>query len=369
MYNYELMQSLGDSLLNPDAFGRYVATHDIEGLRVTVIDTAGRVRMDSRRADVSGMSNHLNREEIRKALKQGNGYDIKRNSETLNTTYFYSATYFPDRQLLVRTAVPYDTKLAHSLEADNRYILYVVGITLLLGLVLFRNTARVGRHIRYLRNFAMKAERGESPDEELQTALPNDELGEISRTITVLYWKLKHSEEDKVRLKRQLTQNVAHELKTPARAYKDTWRPSCKTRDMAEDKRNYFLQRCYAQSCRMSNLLNDMSTLARLDDARSYRMDEVVNLREVADKVVDDFCFQLEEKQLKATVDIPADAVVTGNASMVDGIFRNIVGNALMYAAGADGAAGDVHGGGRLLPPAGVGQRAGRGARAPAAPV
>ena len=116
----------------------------------------------------------------------------------------------------MRTAVPYSAELTQSLRADNTYIYFSIALTLLLGSVLYISTRRISRHIGYLREFAIKAENGEPLDHELERHLPDDELGDISHTIIMLYWKLRHAEEDKARLKRQLTQNAAHELKTPA---------------------------------------------------------------------------------------------------------------------------------------------------------
>ena len=214
MYNYEMMQSLGhDSLLSERAFRDYVEKHDVEGLRVTVIDKAGRVLLDSHTSNVDSLGNHLRRMEIRDALLRGNGYDIKRMSESTHDTYFYSATRFDD--VVIRAAVPYSAEISRSLQADNTYIYFSVFLTLLLGLILYLNTKRISRHIGYLREFAVKAEKGEELDHELERRLPDDELGDISHTIIQLYWKLRHSEEEKLLIKRQLTQNAAHELKIP----------------------------------------------------------------------------------------------------------------------------------------------------------
>ena len=91
-------------------------------------------------------------------------------------------------------------------------------------------------------------------------------MGDISHTIIMLYWKLRHAEEDKARLKRQLTQNAAHELKTPTMSIHGYLESVLDNPDMPEDKRKHFLERCYAQSKRMNKLLLDMSALTRLDE-------------------------------------------------------------------------------------------------------
>ncbi len=336
MYNYELMQSLDTAVYNPAEFATYMNTHPIEGLRVTVVDVTGRVVADSRQYDVGKMGNHLDRTEIRKALKEGNGYDIKRSSETLSEDYFYSATFFRDEGIIVRAAVPYNARLAHSLEADNRYLYYVALITLMLGLVLYRNTHRIGEHIRCLRNFAVKAERGEPLDKELQMKLPDDELGEISHIIIVLYWKLKHSEEDKVRLKRQLTQNAAHELKTPAAGIQGFLETIINNPDMPEEKRRHFLERCYAQSVRMSNLLLDMAALTKLDEESRFRKTDDVDVRSVLFSVLDDFCLDWQNKGVEVVTSLPTVVKVKGDASQIDSVFRNLFDNVVAYAAGAD---------------------------------
>ena len=171
MYNYEMVQTLGeDSLTSIRLFRDYVARHSMEGLRVSIIDKNGRVVLDSYEPQVDSLGNHLQRTEIQQALHDGNGYDIKRLSQSTHETYFYSATRFGN--VIVRTAVPYSAELTKSLQADNTYIYFAVALTLLLGIVLYLSTRRISRHIGYLREFAVKAEEGEELDHELERRLP-----------------------------------------------------------------------------------------------------------------------------------------------------------------------------------------------------
>ena len=87
MYNYEMVQTLGeDSLTNPSLFRNYVERHNVEGLRVSIIDKEGRVVLDSYDANVDSLGNHLERTEIQQALHNGNGYDIKRLSQSTHET-------------------------------------------------------------------------------------------------------------------------------------------------------------------------------------------------------------------------------------------------------------------------------------------
>ena len=339
MYNYEMVQTLGeDSLTNSLLFRDYVARHQMEGLRVSVIDLKGRVILDSYDTNVDSLGNHLQRTEIEQALHVGNGYDIKRMSQSTHETYFYSATRFGD--VIVRAAVPYSTELTRSLQADNTYIYFAGVLTLLLGIVLYYITHRISRHIGHLHEFAVKAEEGEELDHELERRLPDDELGDISHTIIMLYWKLRHSEEDKLRIKRQLTQNAAHELKTPAASIRWYLESILDNPDMEEDKKRHFLERCHVQSERMSKLLLDMSALAKLDElddnkATIRQAYHQVDVLQVIQNVLDDTSLLLQDRGIEPSLQVPQHVEVLGDQSLIYSIFRNLIDNAIAYAIGA----------------------------------
>lgn len=339
MYNYEMVQTVGkDSMSSSRLFRDYVLHHQMEGLRVSVIDKEGRVIFDSYDTDVEALGNHLQRTEIQQALREGSGYDIKRMSQSTHETYFYSATRFGD--VIVRAAVPYSAELTRSLQADNTYIYFSGVLTLLLGIVLYYITHRISRHIGYLREFAMKAEEGEELDHELERRLPDDELGDISHTIIMLYWKLRHSEEEKVRIKRQLTQNAAHELKTPAASIHGYLESIIDNPDMPEDKKKHFLERCYAQSERMNKLLLDMSALTKLDEIDDNRSEaqkdyRPVDVLQIIQSVLDDTALQLQEKGIAPSLQLPQHIEVLGDQSLIYSIFRNLIDNAIAYATGA----------------------------------
>lgn len=344
MYNYEMIQTLGvEGVKRRSDFKDYVDKHSMEGLRVTIIDRDGRVLMDSREENTAELGNHLQREEIRQASLTGNGYDIKRTSMSTHETYFYSATRFGD--VYVRAAVPYSAELTRSLQADNSYIYFAICLTLLLGIALFWNTRRIGRHISYLREFAVKAEHGEELDHELERRLPDDELGDISHTIIQLYWQLRHAEEDKNRIKRQLTQNAAHELKTPAASIHGFLESILDNPDMPEDKKRHFLERCYAQSERMNKLLLDMSALTKLEDHTSPAVSPTrttqLEVVEIIDNVLDDTALQLQARGIEVVRQLPPRIMITSTLGEAEGtsaiysIFRNLVDNAIAYATGA----------------------------------
>lgn len=344
MYNYEMVQTLGeDSLISRTLFYDYVGRHNVEGLRVSVITKSGRVLLDSHNTDVGSLGNHLQRTEIQQALRDGNGYDIKRTSQSTHETYFYSATRFEN--VIVRAAVPYSAELTRSLRADNTYIFFSLALTILLGIALYWSTRRIGRHIGYLREFAMKAEEGEELDHELERRLPDDELGDISHTIIQLYWKQRRSEDDKQRIKRQLTQNAAHELKTPAASIHGYLESILDNPDMAADKRQHFLERCYAQSERMNKLLLDMSMLTKLENANLNADEEqknaTIDVSAIIRAVLDDTALLLSEKSIAVHIDMPQSVAVISplgeseGASSIYSIFRNLVDNALTYATGA----------------------------------
>ena len=336
MFNYEMMQTLGrDSVVSHQTFYQYVQRQNIEGLRVSIINTDGTVLLDSYEPQTAAFENHLQRKEIKQAMAKGNGYDIKRASQSSPQTYFYSATLFDD--IIIRTAVPYSSELSRMLKADNTYLYFTFLLTILLGVVLYYNTKRIARHIGYLHEFAVKAEEGQELDHELERKLPDDELGDISHTIIMLYWKLRHSEEDKIRLKRQLTQNAAHELKTPAASIHGYLESILENPDMPPEKRQHFIERCYAQSERMNKLLLDMAVLTKLDEAENTEeWNQQTDLAEIIRTVLDDTALQISQKGIDVQTSLPDNLFIIGNKSMLYSIFRNLVDNVIAYAYNAN---------------------------------
>lgn len=343
MYNYEMVQTIGeDSLVSQRCFNDYVDRHNVAGLRVSVIGKDGRVILDSYDTDLDSLGNHLWRKEIQQALREGSGYDIKRTSQSTHETYFYSATRLGN--VVLRAAVPYSVELTRSLQADNTYVYFSIAITLLLGTILYLITHRISRHIGYLREFAIKAEAGKELDHELERRLPDDELGDISHTIIQLYWKLRHSEEETVRIKRQLTQNAAHELKTPSASIHGYLESILDNPDMSQEKRTHFIERCYAQSERMNRLLLDMSVLTKLDEfpQMTQKAESVeVDVKAIIHNVLADTSLELQNKAISVETNIPSNVSIisplgeTEGASCVYSIFRNLVDNVIAYAIGA----------------------------------
>lgn len=314
------------------ALDRYVQSHYIPHLRVTLISLSGKVMYDSELKDYSHVTNHASRPEIVSALRNGAGSTVERNSKTLKGDFFYSATCFPKDSLIIRSALPYTSDLSKSLKADQHYIWFAVATMLLLTIILYRFTRRLGDNIQRLRTFASRADHGESLDTEDLVGFPSDELGEIAERIIKIYKRLQTTRQEQDILKRQLTQNIAHELKTPVASIQGYLETILDNPNINDSMREQFLKRCYAQSQRLTSLLQDISTLNRMDDAPDMIGTEDVNISEIVANIQKEIALQLQQKQMSFVNKLPNDVMVKGSPSLIYSVFRNLTDNAIAYA-------------------------------------
>lgn len=152
------------------------------------------------------------------------------------------------------------------------------------------------------------------------------EKGKVS-----MYDKLRDSEEDKARLKRQLTQNVAHELKTPVSSIQGYLETIVSNPDIDAQTKEQFIQRCYAQSRRLSSLLADISTLNKLDDAPQGYEFEAVNIPDLLQAIRRDVSMQMEANHVTFRSLVEPGVEVNGNPSLLYSIFRNLTDNSIAY--------------------------------------
>lgn len=323
----ELIGNHSDSTID-----QYVNHHHIHGLRVTLIKRDGRVVYDNMFKDYGKMDNHRNREEVREAFADGSGYDFSRESSSLKQDYFYSATYVPEFNLVVRSALPYDNSLAQMLKADQHYLWFSLVAMLILVFILYRFVSRLGDNITKLRLFASRADHNESLDTEDLVGFPGDELGEIAERIIKIYKRLQKTKEEQNVLKRQLTQNIAHELKTPVASIQGYLETVIENPNISEDMKQQFLRRCYAQSQRLASLLHDISTLNRLDDAPEMVDFETVDISNMVATIVQDTSLQMAERKMTFDNRLPQNLTVRGNKSLLYSVFRNLTDNAIAYA-------------------------------------
>lgn len=446
-YNNDMKDYLSQQdTLYTHLVNEYVQTHKLEQLRVTLINPEGDVLFDNTKETTSSFKNHLDRKEVKQALKEGSGYAISRLSESVGKEFFYSAQYYPDLQLIIRSALPYTVDLVDSLQADSHYIWFAGIVSLVLIGIFYSFTHKLGMSITQLKDFAMKADQNMPID--TWNSFPKNELGEISQHIIQIYHRLHRTKEalyiereklithlqisheglgvftgekkeilvnilfkqyinfisdknlgnmeeifsipelapitkfiannqgkpnssgekskqfelekggrifdiecimfqdgsfeisindvtqemEQARLKKQLTQNIAHELKTPVSSIQGYLETIVNNPELPREKIDTFLARSYAQSNRLTHLLRDISTLTRLEEAPNMTDKEPINLSQLIQNMLNEVALQLEEKQITVRNLLPDELIIQGNQSMIYSIFRNLTDNAIAYA-------------------------------------
>lgn len=315
----------------------------LKAVRISVVDTQGKVIYDNTLDTLPG-TNHLSRAEIAQAISSGQGYALRRHSESTGKTYFYSATRAGN--YVVRSAVPYSLSLHKLLSADYAFIWFMLWVTIMMCAIGYLITRRLGRNVEKLSAFAAKAERGERIYDE--DSFPHDELGDISSHIVRLYARLQqataerdrqydiamHEQQEKIRIKRTLTNNINHELKTPVASIKACLETLIAHPDMSLAKREEFINRCYAANERLSRLLADVSVITRMEEGSDMIVREPVALDAIVSEACADYALLAEEKGMEIINGIDYSVPVAGNASLLGSLFRNLIDNALAYSGG-----------------------------------
>lgn len=379
---------------------RYVSHYDKRGLRVTLIDaSSGDLLFDSSMPADAVAGNHADRPEIRQALTEGHGYDVRRLSSLMNEEYFYVATYHPEFPFIVRSSLPY--KLAMDRDRSGDIILMIVAgaiIALVLFLIyrIFKMargaefaTQKLLQHLRTAQEgvaiFDSKRRLvfanslfGEYADfissknlANVEDILCQPELARIKRFVenegyynnsvqeTLVSYNIEKSgrvfavrgvlfrdkglevsinditaAEEQTRIKRQLTQNIAHEFKTPVcgiQGYLETILQNYPD-NMSEDQMLHFLERCYSQSNRLNTLVQDISQLNEMTGTAQRVNKEPVDLPKLVANIIQETGDKLAASEMSVENNLPDNLVINADSSMLYSIFRNLIDNAIAYA-------------------------------------
>ncbi|MDR1610275.1 MAG: two-component sensor histidine kinase [Candidatus Symbiothrix sp.] len=132
-------------------------------------------------------------------------------------------------------------------------------------------------------------------------------------------------------LKRELTGNIAHELRTPVtgiRGYLETILDN----KLDRKKEHEFVAKAYEQIITLSELIRDMTLLSKISESPgSFQFKNIV-LQGVIDKVKSDLDEALQAKNIIIHSTIPCDLSILGNESLLYSVFRNLIDNVINHA-------------------------------------
>ena len=290
-YNRHLLVAVEDG----ESYEEYIASHEkpFDDLRITLMTIQGAVVYDNT-IEANSLDNHVKRPEIKDALENGSGYHIGRQSASDGREYFYSATC--GERVIVRTAIPYSSTLNDLLSADWSFLITMISITLAMSVVAYFTTRKLGKDIERVNRY--------------------------------------EAEREKNRLKRQLTNNINHELKTPVASIQVCLETLLSGITLSEEKRQELIERCYTQNERLRRLLNEVSLITRMEDGSALISREAVAINEIIDEVAGELDVMPEEERLMLHTDFSDNVVVDGNPSLIGSIFRNLTENAIAYSEG-----------------------------------
>ncbi|MEZ3521987.1 cell wall metabolism sensor histidine kinase WalK [Muribaculum sp. NM65_B17] len=309
----------------------------LDNLRISLIDNDGNVIFDNNDSTPFPSGDHNSRPEVIEARKSGIGHSVSRYSVSDNCSYFYSAMRGDDG-IVIRSAAPYTHSLQEVLKADSSILWIMIAFAIVLSLASYVASHKISLSIRRLNLFAEKAEKGERiyNDE----AFPHDELGSIASHIVRLYIQRDEQhrealrqEKDKIRLKKQLTNNINHELKTPVASILVCLELLRDHPEMLpEEKKRELNDRIFANAQRLNSLLKDVAAITRMDEGEEMIEKAPVDLAELVNDVVTE---ERLRTSMNITVDMP-QLKISGNRQLLESIFRNLIDNAISYSGGSE---------------------------------
>ena len=324
--NYEMFK--GRVMDDLEAYGRMFAVemngeaetqsalHSLEeDIRVTLVHADGTVYYDNF-ADPNAMDNHADRPEIRQALENGSGSDI-RNSSTVDQNAFYYAVRLKNGDVM---------RLAQ--EASNIWSVYFRSMPLIV--LLAAGMACVSLYLAHLLTARQPIERMTAHLNNVSGVARYPELEPFMDMIEQQHEEILRSANMRV----EFTANVSHELKTPLTSisgYAELIESGMAQGEQAKT----FAAEIHKSANRLLTLINDIIRLSQMDAPMPDLKFEPVDLAQIAANTFE----QLEMSARKADVTLQLDAkpaMVEADRQMMDELLYNLCDNAIRY---------NVHGG------------------------
>lgn len=278
--------------------------------RVTQIDENGDVLYDTRR-DSSTLENHSGRKEVREALAEGEGEDV-RMSDTVGQEMYYYALLLDDGTVL-RASKSMDG-LVRTALGNLPIMAGLAAVMLILAYFLAKwQTKRLVRPIY---------------DLDLEHPLENETYEELTPFLQAMDRQNKEKEAVS-NMRKEFSANVSHELKTPLTSISG-YAEIMKNGMVRQEDIPLFSERIYKEARRLITLVEDIIKLSKLDEESVELEKQEVDLYELTREIVSRLAPQASQKNIR--MELSGEPVnYFGIRQILDEMIYNVCENAVKY--------------------------------------
>lgn len=308
-----VVESVVENQLAQDDDTAFISNHIDKNVRITLVAKDGTVIADSQES-ANKLGNHLNRQEIQRAIKNGEA-TVTRHSDTQEKKVYYFAKQLDNGNILRVSA---EAKSIGKFFSD--YIMYIfLCIIVVIVAAVFVSmgiTKSIVKPITQLGQSLDNIDKFKS-DEELKPLVN-----------ALLQQKKKQKMLDKQ--KKQFTANVSHELKTPLTSIAG-YAELIETGMAKPEDIKPFAGVIRKQALRLVNLSEDIIQLSQLEESDDEDMSfESVNLYEIAQRCVEALNINAINKCVTLNL-TGEECYIRGKAQLVEELVYNLCDNAIRY--------------------------------------
>lgn len=285
---------------------------DVDDLRITMIKKDGKVFYDSF-ADAKKMENHANRQEVRQALKHGNGKAI-RTSDTLDKNTFYYAVRLDDGNIL---------RVAKESRSIWSVFIKVTPAILILIFVILAISKMLSDVLT--KSLLLPIEQMSENLDHLEDITTYKELIPFINTIQEQHKNILMN----AKMRQEFTANVSHELKTPLTAISG-YSELIQNGMTNEEETIRFAGEIHKSAKRLLTLINDTIRLSQLDTSEQKVIYEAIDLYKIAEDCVNMLKFSAENHGITISIH-GTNAYLEGNKEMLEEVVYNLCDNAIRY--------------------------------------
>ena len=308
-----VVESVVENQLAQDDDTAFISNHIDKNVRITLVAKDGTVIADSQE-NANKLGNHLNRQEIQQAIKNGEA-TVTRHSDTQGKKVYYFAKQLDNGNILRVSA---EAKSIGKFFSD--YIIYILlCIIVVIVTAVFVSmgiTKSIVKPITQLGQSLDNIDKFKSDEE--HKPLVN----------ALLQQKKKQKMLDKQ--KKQFTANVSHELKTPLTSIAG-YAELIETGMAKPEDIKPFAGVIRKQALRLVNLSEDIIQLSQLEESDDEDMSfESVNLYEIAQRCVEALNINAINKGVTLNL-TGEECYIRGKAQLVEELVYNLCDNAIRY--------------------------------------